>query len=173
MQNSKIDCNPQQVNENNQTHHYSSYDDLNQEYEYNPQDKETIPQNNHRKHPHYSEKNQRTTNKKVPKEKSCTKNSRIRVVEDAPTSTQTKKKSKKKSRNKRKKENTTPARDKVPVPRKRLFQNPEEDELEIEIVPVDTDLEVLLVNSCKIDAPKIQTIVEDFIRDKKYTTITA
>ena len=69
------------------------------------------------------------------------------------------------------KENITPARDKIPRPRKKLYQNPEKDKTEIEMIPVDTDLEVLLVNSWKIDAPKIQTIVEDFIRDKKYTTI--
>ena len=43
--------------------------------------------------------------------------------------------------------------------------------MDIEMIPVDTDLEILLVNSWKVDAPKIQTIVEDFIRDKKYTTI--
>ena len=106
---------------------------------HNVKNKSTIPQYNHRKHPHYPEKKQRTTNKIVPKENSCTKNSRIgvvgdaptsnqtkkenscsknsriRVVGEAPTSNQTKKRSKKKSRNKKKKENVTPARDKVPA----------------------------------------------------------
>merc|ERR1712179_586517 len=71
----------------------------------------------------------------------------------------------------KKKEDNTPTRGKRPRPRINLFQNPEEEETGIEIVPVDTDLEVLLINSWKIDAPKVQTIVEDFIRDKKYTTI--
>merc|ERR1712179_606119 len=60
---------------------------------------------------------------------------------------------------------------KIPKPRKKLFHNPEEEMLDTEIIPVDTDLEILLVNSRKADAPKIQTIVEDFIRDKKHTPI--
>ena len=71
----------------------------------------------------------------------------------------------------RKEKKTTPDRGKRPRPRINLFQNPEEDLTDIEIVPVNTDLEVLLINSWKIDAPKVQTIVEDFIRDKNYTTI--
>ena len=74
------------------------------------------------------------------------------------------------------KEEDTPLRVRVPAPRKKLFTNPEEDSQEIEdipaeVVPMDTDLEILLVNSCKIDAVKVQTIVEDFIRDRRYTTI--
>ena len=44
-------------------------------------------------------------------------------------------------------------------------------ELEVQIIPENTDLEILLVNSCKIDAIKVQTIVEEFIRGKEYTTI--
>ena len=52
-----------------------------------------------------------------------------------------------------------------------MFQNPEEEVASIEIVPVETDLEVLLINSWKIDAIKVQTIVEEFIVDKSYTTI--
>ena len=68
-------------------------------------------------------------------------------------------------------EDVTPVRDKVPAPKKRLFHIPEEEEKEIEVVPIDTDLEILLINSCKIEAGKVQTIVEEFIRDKKYTTI--
>ena len=83
-----------------------------------------------------------------------------------PTEENRRKKSKKK-----KKENITPVRGRVPVPNRRLFQDPEEDGLKLETIPVDTDLEVLLVNSCKIDAVKIQTIVEDFIRGRKYTTL--
>ena len=52
-----------------------------------------------------------------------------------------------------------------------MFQNPEEEVADIGIVPIETDLEVLLINSWKIDAIKVQTIVEDFIKDKSYTTI--
>ena len=40
------------------------------------------------------------------------------------------------------------------------------EEVEMNIVPIDTDLEFLLLNSCAIDAIKIQTIVENFIREK-------
>ena len=52
-----------------------------------------------------------------------------------------------------------------------MFHIPEEEEIRIEIIPVETDLEILLVNSCAVDALKIQTIVEDFIRGKGHTTI--
>ena len=41
----------------------------------------------------------------------------------------------------------------------------------IEVVPLDTDLEVLLINSCKIDAVKVQTIIDEFMTDKDYATI--
>ena len=41
----------------------------------------------------------------------------------------------------------------------------------INVVPLDTDLEVLLINSCKIDAVKVQTIIDEFMTDKDYTTI--
>ena len=41
----------------------------------------------------------------------------------------------------------------------------------MEIIPTDTDLEFLLVNSCAINVIKVQTIVENFIRDKKHTSI--
>ena len=41
----------------------------------------------------------------------------------------------------------------------------------MEIIPINADLEFLLVNSCTIDVPKVQTIVENFIRDKKHTSI--
>ena len=66
---------------------------------------------------------------------------------------------------------TTPSIKEISKPRKKLFHEPVEAELEMEIVPIDTDLEFLLVNSCTIDAIKIQTIVEDFIRGKEHTTI--
>ena len=70
----------------------------------------------------------------------------------------------------------TPMRREATAPRVRLFRAPEEEQEEREdsindVVPINTDLEVLLINSCKIDAIKVQTIVEDFIADKKYTTI--
>ena len=80
------------------------------------------------------------------------------------------KRSRKRSK-RRKKNNITPTREKILKPRIKLFHNPEEEGMDLGKIPLDTDLEVLLVNSRKVDAPKIQTIVEDFIRDKKYTTI--
>ena len=42
---------------------------------------------------------------------------------------------------------------------------------DIDVVPLDTDLEVLLINSCKIDAIKVQNIIDEFMTDKDYTTI--
>ena len=63
---------------------------------------------------------------------------------------------KQQNKKKNKKENNTPAREKIPRPRKKLFHNPEEDKTDMEVIPVDTDLEILLVNSWKVDAPKIQ-----------------
>ena len=62
------------------------------------------------------------------------------------------------------------------VPRTRLYKRLEEDQEETndpitEVVPLDTDLEVLLVNSCKIDAIKVQTIIDEFMTDKDYATI--
>jgi len=41
----------------------------------------------------------------------------------------------------------------------------------MEIIPIDADLEFLLVNSCAINVIKVQTIVENFIRNKKHTSI--
>merc|ERR1712179_400770 len=71
----------------------------------------------------------------------------------------------------KKKENCTPSRERRPRPRVNLFQHPEEEVADTEVVPVETDLEVLLINSWKINVTKVQTIVEEFIRDKNYTTI--
>ena len=64
----------------------------------------------------------------------------------------------------------------VKAPKIKLYNVPEEDHgvtenINTEVVPLGTDLEVLLINSCKIDAIKVQTIIEDFMVDKKYTTI--
>ena len=49
--------------------------------------------------------------------------------------------------------------------------NIENIKLKEQYVPEETDLEILLINSCKIDAIKVQTVVEEFIRDKEYTSI--
>merc|ERR1712179_212032 len=69
------------------------------------------------------------------------------------------------------KKNYTPRREDRPCPKVNLFQHLEEETPGLEVVPVNTDLEVLLLNSRKIDAVKVQTIVEDFMVDKNYTTI--
>merc|ERR1711874_488909 len=66
---------------------------------------------------------------------------------------------------------TTPKKKDVDRPKRKLFHDTIEDNTEIEIVPTEADLEFLLVNSCKIDAIKVQTIVENFIRGKKHTSI--
>ena len=67
---------------------------------------------------------------------------------------------------------TTPKITGVDIPPKRLFYD-HTDELteEVIVVPTDIDLEILLINSCKINATKVQTIVNNFIEDKKYTTM--
>ena len=70
----------------------------------------------------------------------------------------------------------TPRRTGTSVPRRRLYENLKMDQGEtcdknIEVVPLDTDLEVLLINSCKIDAVKVQTIIDEFMTDKDYATI--
>ena len=70
-----------------------------------------------------------------------------------------------------KKESYTPRRVKRPCPRVNLFQDIEEEAQGSEVVPLNTDLEVLLINSRMIDAVKVQTIVENFMIDKSYTTI--
>merc|ERR1711874_351574 len=54
---------------------------------------------------------------------------------------------------------------------KKLFHEEMETNNEVLKIPTDTDLEVLLINSCRIDATKVQTIVTNFIEDKDYTTI--
>merc|ERR1711874_564161 len=60
----------------------------------------------------------------------------------------------------------------VDKPKRKLFnkninQNPTIDNM----VPIDTDLEILLINSCKINALKVQDIVEHFIKSKAYTVL--
>ena len=49
--------------------------------------------------------------------------------------------------------------------------NAENIKLKDQNVPEETDLEILLINSCKIDVIKVQTVVEEFIRNKEYTSI--
>ena len=70
-------------------------------------------------------------------------------------------------------EGYTPKREKMEIGRRRLFQEMliEEEKKISGQVPAEADLEVLLVNTCKIDAVKIQTIVEDFIKNRKYVSI--
>ena len=70
----------------------------------------------------------------------------------------------------------TPKRSETSVPKRRLFENIKLDhgkiyDNNIDVVPLDTDLEVLLINSCKIDVVKVQTIINEFMTDKDYTTI--
>merc|ERR1711874_396704 len=71
-----------------------------------------------------------------------------------------------------KKLNNTPTTIGVDKPKRKLFskniiQNPTIDNM----VPIDTDLEILLINSCKINALKVQDIVEHFIKGKSYTVL--
>ena len=68
-------------------------------------------------------------------------------------------------------ESYTPRREDRPRPRVNLFQDIEEEALGTVVVPLNTDLEVLLINSRMIDAVKVQTIVENFMIDNNYTTI--
>ena len=63
---------------------------------------------------------------------------------------------------------TTPMMKDVGRPKRKLFHDTTEDSTEIEIVPTETDLEFLLINSCTINAIKVQTIVENFIRKKTF-----
>ena len=70
----------------------------------------------------------------------------------------------------------TPRRFDIPASRKILSNIIEEKCIEqrnkiSEIVPDKTDLEILLINSCKIDAIKVQTILENFIIDKDYISL--
>ena len=67
---------------------------------------------------------------------------------------------------------TTPKTTGVIIPPKKLFHDHIDENIEeVIVVPTDTDLEVLLINSCRIDATKVQTIVNNFVEDKEHTTI--
>ena len=73
-------------------------------------------------------------------------------------------------------ENTTPRRCETSLPRRKLFMNTRVEQgdtcnQKLEMVPTDTDLEVLLINSCKIDTIKVQTIIDEFMTGKEYATI--
>ena len=65
----------------------------------------------------------------------------------------------------------TPKRGKVEITRRKLFNNLQSEEITKDVVPLDTDLEILLINSCQINAIKVQTIINDFLTEKNYSTI--
>ena len=68
-------------------------------------------------------------------------------------------------------ENLTPKRGQIEITRRKLFNNLQIDESTTDVVPLDTDLEILLINSCQINAIKVQTIINDFLTEKNYSTI--
>merc|ERR1712082_520510 len=63
----------------------------------------------------------------------------------------------------------------VEKPREKLYKTQKEPvniiDVDMEVVPVGVDLEMLLINSCKINTTKVQTIIENFMVDRKYSTI--
>merc|ERR1711874_676226 len=60
----------------------------------------------------------------------------------------------------------------IDMPKRKLFKKNSHEKSKIDsMVPEGTDLEVLLINSCRIDAIKVQTIVESFIRGKDHTVM--
>ena len=65
----------------------------------------------------------------------------------------------------------TPKRSQVEITKRKLFNNLQIDEINKDVVPLDTDLEVLLINSCQINAIKVQTIINEFLTEKNYSTI--
>merc|ERR1711874_255121 len=68
--------------------------------------------------------------------------------------------------------NKTPKTIGIDMPNRRLFKKISHEKTKItSMVPEGTDLEVLLINSCRIDAIKVQTIVESFIRGKDHTVM--
>ena len=67
---------------------------------------------------------------------------------------------------------TTPKRTGVEAHPRKLFNDMSiVTTKEVNGTPEDIDLEVLLINSCKITATKVQTIVNNFIEGKKHTVI--
>merc|ERR1712082_338893 len=69
----------------------------------------------------------------------------------------------------------TPMRKGVEKPRKKLYKTQKEPaniiDVDMDVVPVGVDLEMLLINSCKINTTKVQTIIDNFMVDRKYITI--
>ena len=68
----------------------------------------------------------------------------------------------------------TPCRKTLLKPRK-LFEEINENSInmnnpDMDIIPIDIDLEFLLLNSRKIDAVKVQTVVDKFINGKEYSS---
>ena len=66
---------------------------------------------------------------------------------------------------------TTPHIKEVDKPKIKLFDNSINDIMRVELIPKQTNLEFLLVNSCAINAVKVQTIVEKFIKDRKQISL--
>ena len=66
---------------------------------------------------------------------------------------------------------STPKRSKVKFTKRKLFDNLQTAEGNKDIVPLDTDLEILLINSCQINAMKVQTIINEFMTERNYSTI--
>ena len=66
---------------------------------------------------------------------------------------------------------STPKRSNVKCTKRKLFNSFQSVESNKNIVPPDTDLEILLINSCQINAMKVQTIINEFMTEKKYSTI--
>merc|ERR1712179_367766 len=57
---------------------------------------------------------------------------------------------------------------------KKLFETKIQNYIEMEkkeLVPEDMNMELVLVNSLKINALKVQTVIENFIKDKEHTCI--
>merc|ERR1711888_219135 len=65
----------------------------------------------------------------------------------------------------------TPKRTGIISNKRKLFEGIKIDEEGKDVVPLDTDLEILLINSCKINVMKVQTIVNNFMIDRNYSTI--
>merc|ERR1711874_626037 len=68
--------------------------------------------------------------------------------------------------------NKTPKTIGIDMPNRKLLKKNSHEKTKIDsMVPEGTDLEVLLINSCRIDAIKVQTIVESFIKGKDHTVM--
>ena len=66
---------------------------------------------------------------------------------------------------------STPKRQGMVKHSRRLFNESIVSEEEINVVPLDTDLEILLINSGQINAVKVQTIINEFMTNNKHSTI--